>query len=130
MRSERRVRRLVDGEGTAHRWTVRHRHAAGVACREVLTLYREGVRTRIVFRSGAGRLLPDGLLHSGCVGDGGGELLNLHRPGVVRAFVDEARERGLLDCSKEVDGWELFPAVAVRWARASPAVRTSGRSGP
>ncbi|WP_169796084.1 hypothetical protein [Streptomyces hirsutus] len=37
---------------------------------------------------------------------------NLHEPGVVRAFVDEAARRGLLAGAAELDGREPFPAVA------------------
>ncbi|MFC8100622.1 hypothetical protein [Streptomyces sp. NPDC057363] len=43
--------------------------------------------------------------------------LNLHEPGVVRGFVDEAARRGLLDRSADLDGWELFHAVTA--ARAA-----------
>lgn len=73
------------------------------------------MRTRIVFRSGgagSGRYVADGYLFSGCVADGLGNFLNLREPGAVRALVDEAQARGLLPDGGELDGWELFPAVA------------------
>ncbi|MBL3669415.1 hypothetical protein JL475_26210 [Streptomyces sp. M2CJ-2] len=124
MRSERRLRRLVvdgttTGETTAYLWSVRHRHRTDGPCQEVLALTREGTTATVhlVFRGGEGRLVPDGFLHSGAVALGGHAALNLHEPGVVRAFVDEAVRRGLLTGAAELDGWELFPAVAA--ARAA-----------
>ena len=61
--------------------------------------------------------------------------LNLHRPGVVRAFVDEAVRRELLSLEGELDGWELFPAVAAsvalsRAAAATPEVPPGCPPGP
>ena len=107
-------------EGTAYRWTVRHRHGDGQPCQETLTLHRDGVRTRIVFRTGDGRWAGGGYPgHSGGVGDAH-HYLNLHEPGVVRAFVDEATRRGLLPGAGEVDGWELFGSVALSRAAATP----------
>lgn len=100
------------GDTTTYLWTVRHRHGDGEPCQEVLTLRRDGVRTRIVFRSGPGRYAGDGAYtHTGGVGDRHHHL-NLHEPGVVRALVDEATRRGLLPGAGELDGWELFPAGA------------------
>ncbi|WP_077798806.1 hypothetical protein [Streptomyces sp. JHA26] len=110
MRSGRRLRKLVVDGATAYVWSVRHRHSVTGPCQEVLALSRDGTRTRLVFRGGGGRYVPDGFLPSGCVAVGD-DSLNLHEPGVVRAFVDEAARRGLLDRSAELDGWELFPAV-------------------
>lgn len=102
-------------ERTTYLWSVRHKHRDGDVCREVLNLYRDGARTRIVFREGepgSGRVVAEGYFFSGCVADGRGDLLNLREPGVVRALVDEAETRGLLSGGAELDGWELFPAVA------------------
>ncbi|MFJ9818247.1 hypothetical protein ACIRU3_23865 [Streptomyces sp. NPDC101151] len=130
MRSERRLRRLVV-EGTVHRWTVRHRHTVGAPCREVLALYRDGAATLIVFRNGAGRVAGGGMgySHSGLVADGRGHSVNLHEPGVVRAFVDEVRSRGW--AAGELDGWELLPSVAVsRAAAATPGVPPDCPPGP
>ncbi|MFD5004925.1 hypothetical protein ACFWMV_18670 [Streptomyces mutabilis] len=111
MRDGCRLRRLVvDGAATAYVWSVRHRHSVTGPCQEVLTLSRDGTRTRLLFRGGGGRHVPDGFLPSGCVALGDAAV-NLHEPGVVRAFVDEAARRGLLDRSADLDGWELFPAV-------------------
>ncbi|WP_235614548.1 hypothetical protein [Streptomyces ambofaciens] len=57
--------------------------------------------------------------------DGRGNLLNLREPGVVRALVDEADRRGLLPAPGgapvELDGWDVFPAVAA--ARAADGRR-------
>ncbi|MFI2640075.1 hypothetical protein [Streptomyces sp. NPDC018610] len=128
MRSERRLRRLVV-DGGVHRWSVRHRHAADGPCQEVLTLYREGARTLVVFRAGPGRVVEGAYWHSGLVGDEHGNTVNLHRPGVVRAFVDELRERAWPGA--ELDGWELLPAVAVRCAAAAtPGVPPDCPPGP
>lgn len=44
----------------------------------------------------------------------GGETVNLHRPGVVRALLDEAIARGWQPGAagrSEIDGWTLFEAV-------------------
>ncbi len=65
----------------------------------------------LLFPGGGGRFVPDGWLPSGCVAMKDASL-NLHEPGVVRGFVDEAARRGLLDRSADLDGWELFRAVA------------------
>ncbi|MFB8771414.1 hypothetical protein [Streptomyces broussonetiae] len=116
MGNDRGLRRLVIDERTAYDWTLRHSHGEDGACRETLTLYRDRhTATRIVFRSGEGRYVAEGYWYSGSVTDGHGNLLNLHEPGVVRAFVDEADRRGLLAepgaGTVEVDGWELFRAV-------------------
>lgn len=83
---------MLDGTVT-FLWSVRHRHSVTEPCQEVLTLSRDGTRIRPLFRGGAGRAVPDGFPPSGRValGDAG---LNLHEPGVVRAFVDEAARAG------------------------------------
>ncbi|MEU3251565.1 hypothetical protein [Streptomyces sp. NPDC006997] len=116
MGNDHRLRRLVVDERTAYDWTLRHSHAPDGGCRETLTLYRDPrTVTRIAFGSGEGRYVAEGYWYSGSVTDGRGNLLNLHEPGVVRAFVDEADRRGLLAApgagTVEVDGWELFRAV-------------------
>ncbi|WP_318218515.1 hypothetical protein [Streptomyces sp. SCL15-6] len=111
MRSGRRLRKLVVDGTTTYVWSVRHRHSVTEPCQEVLTLSRDGTRTRLLFRGGEGRFVPDGFLPSGCVAVGD-ESLNLHEPGVVRAFADEAARRGLLGRPAELDGWDLFAAVA------------------
>ncbi|MEW2284629.1 hypothetical protein [Streptomyces sp. NPDC047841] len=133
MRSHHRLRRLVVADGTVHRWTVRHKHADRDACREVLSLYRNGVPTRIVFRAGevgSGRYVSDGYGYAGCVLDGRGNPLNLREPRVVRAVVDEVERPGLLPGRGEVDGRELFHRVveavdAVEGARAATAADVS-----
>ncbi|MEW2046041.1 hypothetical protein OHS71_27070 [Streptomyces sp. NBC_00377] len=131
MGDARRRRTLVVDESTTYGWTVRHRHGDGGPCREILTLHRGGMRTRIVFREGEGRYSgSSGYGHSGGVGDRDHHL-NLHLPGVVRAFVDEADRRGLLPLDGELDGWELFTAVALsRAAAATPEVPPDCPPGP
>ncbi|MGI5394981.1 hypothetical protein [Streptomyces sp. CA-251251] len=116
MRGGRRIRRLVVDGTAPYVWSVRHRHSVAGPCQEMLTLSRGGTCTRLLFRGGADRFVPDGFLPSGCVALGD-EALNLHEPGVVRAFVDEAARRGLLGRSADLDGWDLFPAVVA--ARAA-----------
>lgn len=118
MRDHRRLRKLTVDDTTTYLWTVRHRHRDGQGCRDVLTLARDGVRTRIVFREGEGRYVGGGAYsHSGGVGDRTHHL-NLHRPGTVRALLDEAVRRGLLPREGrggqegELDGWILFDAVS------------------
>ncbi|WP_406305109.1 hypothetical protein OHA61_26345 [Streptomyces sp. NBC_00885] len=120
MGANRKVRRLVVGD-TIHLWSVRHRHqdSTGEHCAEVLSLGREGTQTRLrlVFRAGPGRLTPDAYLPSGTVADDRDHWLNLHEPGVVRRFVDEAEARGVLPAdgrTTELDGWPLFDAVVSR----------------
>ncbi|MEU6240905.1 hypothetical protein [Streptomyces sp. NPDC047024] len=131
MRDARRRRRLALPDGTAYRWTVRHRHTPETGCAEVLTLSRDGAVLRIVFRDGAGRVLGTGAAyaHSGLVCDEHGHSANLHRPSVVRAFVDEVRRRGAT--AGELDGWELLPAVSGSGPAAGAAQQEGGggRSG-
>ncbi|MEV6176079.1 hypothetical protein ACIHAR_03645 [Streptomyces sp. NPDC052016] len=131
MSDRRRLRRLVVDDSTTYMWTIRHRHEDGTGCAEILTLHQDGVRTRIVFRSGEGRYAGGGYpTHSGGVGDRDHHL-NLHEPGTVRAFVEEARRRGLLPHDGELDGWELFRAVAVsRAAATTPEVPRDRPPGP
>ncbi|MFZ4180673.1 hypothetical protein [Streptomyces sp. R02] len=123
MGSGRRLRKLAvnddtAGEAVVYLWSVRHRHRTDGPCAEVLSLTREGTTAtvRLVFRGGEGRFVPDGLLPSGAVALGQGTALNLHEPGVVRAFADAAGRRGLLHGPAELDGWALFPEVAARRA--------------
>ncbi|MEU5279733.1 hypothetical protein [Streptomyces asoensis] len=131
MTDRRRRRTLVVDGSTAYLWTVGHRHGDARPCEEVLTLHRDGVRTRIVFRAGEGRYVGSVAYgHSGGVGDRHHHL-NLNRPGVVRAFVDEAVARGLLPLDGDLDGWELFTAVAVgRAAAVTPGVAPECPPGP
>ncbi len=131
MRNDRSLRRLVLDERTVYLWNVRHRHGGSEPCRETLTLLRDGIRTRIVFRSGEGRDAGGGYPgHSGGVSDAH-HYVNLHEPGVVRALVDEAAKRGLLSGGDELNGWELLPAVAVsRAAAATPEAPPDCPPGP
>ncbi|GAA1070914.1 hypothetical protein [Nocardiopsis composta] len=125
-RNSRSPRRLaVDGRD--HLWAVRHEHRDGAdrGCREVLAVRRDGDpgRLLIVFEGGPGRLLPDGYLHSGAVGTAGGALFNLHRPGTVRALVDEAVRRGWRGGprTERLDGWTMLDALAGREEGPEPA---------
>ncbi|MFJ2091567.1 hypothetical protein ACIOEW_20185 [Streptomyces sp. NPDC087901] len=137
-RSEKTSRRLVV-DGTTFLWSVGHHHERNDGglhdCRETLAVYPPDGRGRleIVFRAGPGRLVPDGLLHSGAVGTGGA-YLNLHEPGTVRALLDEAiaghgwcADDGVL---RRVDGWALFDAVSARRPDAVSARRPDSAEDP
>ncbi|MBL1087977.1 MULTISPECIES: hypothetical protein [Streptomyces] len=125
-RSEKTARRLVvDGE--TFLWSLRHVHdAVGNGqyhgCCEILglRLFTARGRLHIVFRSGPDRLVPDGYgMPSGAVGTAHGPLLNLHEPGTVRAFLDEALTKGWRPddpLTAERDGWRLFDTVTTRRA--------------
>ncbi|MFF0536604.1 hypothetical protein ACWDF1_02305 [Streptomyces coelicoflavus] len=120
MGNDRRQRRLVVDERTTWLWSHRQKRGRDGVWRDALTLYRDEVRVRFVFLAGApdsGRYTSEGdYWCEGCVADGRGNLLNLREPGVVRALAEEAGRRGLLpgpgSRPVELDGWELFPAVA------------------
>ncbi|MEU3737876.1 MULTISPECIES: hypothetical protein [unclassified Streptomyces] len=123
-RSEKKPRRLVV-EGEVFLWSVGHTHRVPAGggfedCCEVLAVRRLQARgrLRILFRGGAGRLVPDGFLHSGAVGTTeGGDFLNLHEPGTARALLDAAMAQGWQaddPSERELDGWVFFEAVAAR----------------
>ncbi|MEV1006983.1 hypothetical protein [Streptomyces sp. NPDC049881] len=114
MRDHRRARRLVVGD-TLWWWSVRHDHHPP-ACREKLSLRRDGTFATLclVFPGGPGRIIADGLSPGGTVG-GGSLVLNLHRPGVARRFLDAALADGLMPTARgatEHDGWALFDTFA------------------
>lgn len=128
MGRSRPPRRLVVGSLTYH-WRAGHRHERyqdeadlprNDDCREVLSLRQAGARGRlvIVFRKGPGRLVNDGMFHDGGVlRTSDRAYLNLHRPGVARALLDEALERGHDFAPAEtieIDGWELIDGALRR----------------
>lgn len=129
-RNEKTARRLVvDGE--TFLWSLHHVHdAVGNGgyhgCCEILVIRRFKARGRlhIAFRSGPDRLVPDGyVMQSGAVGTADGPLLNLHEPGTVRAFLDEALAEGWQPDhppTEEMDGWRLFDTVATRRGEQRP----------
>ncbi|GAB3848259.1 hypothetical protein [Dactylosporangium cerinum] len=121
-----------------YRWSLSHRHRVEHdggpphyhGCVERLAVRRAGApgRLEVLFEAGPGRLVPDGLLHSGGVIHGE-DYLNLHQPRVVRALLDEALARGWRPTDPahvRQDGWVLCTAVAAR-LRAAPAAEI-GRS--
>lgn len=146
MGNDRGLRRLAVDDRTACLWSFRHRHdsATGVGgpdCRHVLSLYREGSRSRtaIVFRAGPGRVIAESSwLHGSLVDmteDDDRKRLNLYEPGAVRLLVDEAAARGLLPrdgsgAPRELDGWPLFGGALSRAAAATPATPPSSPPGP
>ncbi|MFJ6570360.1 hypothetical protein ACIQNU_23390 [Streptomyces sp. NPDC091292] len=111
MSKRSRLRRLTVGEVT-WLWSVRHTCRE---CREALTLRAEGsdAMLRLVFYGGPGRAVAGYPLHTGAV-CAAGVTLNLHEPGVVRRFVDEAVAREVLPVPRgvrEIDGWPLFDTL-------------------
>ncbi|WP_021593666.1 hypothetical protein [Actinomadura welshii] len=116
----RRYRKLLVGPD-AYRWRVAHQHGREGGrfrdCRESVLLRKEGSpgRVTVVFRAGPGRIVPDGgpYTHSGGVARAEDEtLLNLHRPGVIRALLDVVLAHGEgFDSSVEIDGWTLMDEV-------------------
>jgi hypothetical protein len=146
MRNDRRLRRLVVDERTAYLWSFRHRHdntagAGGADCRHVLSLYREGSRSRtaIVFRAGPGHVIAEDSWEHGTLLDmtenDDRKWLNLYEPGSVRLLVDEATARGLLPAEtggspSELDGWPIFDGALNRAAAATPATPPSSLPGP
>ncbi|MFI6283172.1 hypothetical protein ACIBCM_00200 [Streptomyces sp. NPDC051018] len=132
-----RPRRLVVDSDTVCVWTVRHRHGTSGpdgsrTCHTVLSLWREGTKSRlgIVFSQAEGRVIADGYVDHGALGDSAHHWLNLHEPGVVRRFADEAAARGLLPAAgsapgnREVDGWPLFDAVVAGSGAGDTALAT------
>ncbi|WP_323379297.1 hypothetical protein [Streptomyces durbertensis] len=84
----------------------------------MLSLHRTGPKEaravmRLVFAAGPDRFVAEGFWYSGSVSVGGGRLLNLHEPGVVRRLLEAARVRGWVSERGEVvvDGWPLFDVV-------------------
>ncbi|MDI1463230.1 hypothetical protein QEZ54_19805 [Catellatospora sp. KI3] len=120
------ARVLLVGQ-TTYRWAGSHSHRADHAddgtpryrdCTEHVTIRRDGApgRLDVVFAGGPGRLVSDGMLHAGAVVRGD-DYVNLNRPGVVRALLDEALSRGWQPDAPgraEFDGWLLIGAVPLR----------------
>lgn len=127
-------RKLVAHERT-FRYRTEHEHPIDTSggrpkysgCTELLYIWIDRQPRRaltVAFRAGEGRLVHDGGMgsHAGMVilqglPDG---YLNLHEPGVVRAFIDVAMRRGWVPdgAPLELDGWEYVEDV-VRRRRAS-----------
>jgi|SRR5690606_760403 len=124
-------------------WRVLHRHGAdGAPCTDLLSLRSDAPRSApllIAFPGGPGRLVGDGMNPNGVVirwmfedepflSQGvvaraeRPEVLNLHRPGVVRALLEEALARGWDGVARaELDGWALFDGAYARSRAAEPA---------
>ncbi|PZG03659.1 hypothetical protein [Nonomuraea aridisoli] len=125
VRRDKAYRRLVVGE-RVYRWRVGHAHVRdGSGCREVVAFRAEGVPVRltVVFAEGPGPLSGRASAGAGCILHTGGVLrsadgayLNLNRPAVARALLDEALsdDRGCPAGDLELDGWPLMGAVLSR----------------
>ncbi|MES4901480.1 MULTISPECIES: hypothetical protein [unclassified Streptomyces] len=130
MARSRSTRRLVVGEKT-YLWSVGHAHEGGErpdvsTCRETLSLRLDGSRGRLLltFRQ------PPAIGPTSTVGDHDRGWLNLHEPGVVRAFLDAALAQGWqpgATTGQEIDGFTLFPeALSARRAKSDGGAGTQG----
>lgn len=116
MRKDSRHRMLTVG-AQQYFWRTSHRHAHG--CEEILRLRQRGAAAglTLVFHPDSERHVPDGGVSVTGVIWIGDRLLNLNKPGVVRAFVDGAVRRGWMEQARIVghrDGWDLFDEVYAR----------------
>ncbi|WP_433331049.1 hypothetical protein [Spirillospora sp. CA-294931] len=96
-------------------------HQCGVdgSCREIVSVRHadaSGPGLRVTFAASPGHLVGDHLLHRGGVVRARDDVyLNLHRPAVVRALLDEAIAQGWDTRSPlDLDGWSLMDAVLTR----------------
>ncbi|MFF3223590.1 hypothetical protein ACFYV7_12435 [Nocardia suismassiliense] len=125
MGNDRRRRVLTVG-AQQYRWQTYHQHVDG--CEEVLRLRQLGsvAGLTVAFRPDGERTISEGGPSvSGFVWIGD-RMLNLHEPGVVRAFIDAAVDAGWLTETRAVgrgNGWDLFDdAYARRHPPASPGL--------
>ena len=122
MTKEHRRRVLAVGE-QQYLWTTYHQHVDG--CEEVLRLRQLGsvAGLTLVFRPDGERAVSDGgPLATGVIWIGD-RLLNLNKPGVVRAFIDAAVDPGWMAEARAVgrrNGWDLFDDAYARNANRSP----------
>ncbi|WP_328406926.1 hypothetical protein [Nocardia sp. NBC_00403] len=110
MVKESRRRVLTVGE-QQYRWKTYHQHVNG--CEEVLRLRQLGsvAGLTLVFRPDGERNVSDGGPGPTGVIWIGDRLLNLNKPGVVRAFADAAVDAGWMAEARTVgrrNGWDLF----------------------
>ncbi|GAA1694164.1 hypothetical protein GCM10009765_49270 [Fodinicola feengrottensis] len=119
-RNDRKIRRLVV-DGKDFLWSLRHANRSDgnnfLDCGEILTIYRgePSERLLIVFQQRPDRLVADGHGPSATVYAQGGVVVNLHKPGTVRALIDEAMQDGW-PTTRQIDGWPLVDAIAARVA--------------
>lgn len=116
--------------------------ASGAPCTDILSIRSDAPRSAplfIAFTGGPGRLVggamnPTGIVirwmednepylpHGVVARAEPSALLNLHRPGVVRALLEEALARGWDGVARaELDGWTLFDAAHARSRADEPA---------
>ncbi|MGW5517874.1 hypothetical protein [Nocardia africana] len=116
MTKEHRRRVLAVGE-QQYLWKTYHQHLDG--CEEVLRLRQRGsvAGLTLVFRPDGERYVSDGgPLATGVIWIGD-RLLNLNKPGVVRAFIDAAVDAGWVAEARAVgrrSGWDLFDDAYAR----------------
>ncbi|WP_103564474.1 hypothetical protein [Actinomadura rubteroloni] len=120
-RNPRNPRRLKVGDDT-YIWTLTHDHEPKIprTCRNVLKLRHHEATGRLilVFQEAPGRIVTGAHTPSGYVATEEAHL-NLHRPGAVRALLDEALARGwnpVTATTREQDGWPLLAPAATRLA--------------
>lgn len=112
---DRRVRRLIVGDAV-WRWTVRQR-GKGEDCCLRLSLFREGVRGRLVFVfcPGVDRVVSNTYFEAGTVVRLPDRVdLNLFEPGTVRRLLDAAAvdlDLDSLEHETQLDGWPYFDRV-------------------
>jgi hypothetical protein len=130
MARSRSTRRLVVGADT-YLWSVNHTHQGGKqpdlpTCRETLSLRREGSSSRLLLAFHQ----PPAIGPTSTVGSHDLGWLNLHEPGVVRAFLDAALAQGWqpgATSGQEIDGFTLFPeALSARRAKSDGETGTQG----
>jgi hypothetical protein len=112
----------------AHRflWAVGHFHTCETDCAETVRFRREGSSGHllVVFQARDGHTVADYLQHQGTARHADGRYLNLNKPGVIRALLDEAIARGWradATIPAEMDGWDLFDAVFADRAKREEA---------
>ncbi|MEV4123858.1 hypothetical protein [Nocardia sp. NPDC049707] len=116
MTKEHRRRVLRVGE-QQYLWKTYHQHVDG--CEEVLRLRQLGsvAGLTLIFRPNGERNVSDGGPSATGVIWIGDRLLNLNKPGVVRAFIDAAVDAGWMAETRTVgrrNGWDLFDDAHAR----------------
>jgi hypothetical protein len=134
--SRNRMYRALATDEHSYLWRVWHSHGEG--CDEILSVRRVASSSgrALHFRPKSGFLILDGgVSASGVVGDDADRWLNLHEPGVVRAFIDvlTASEWPAADLAfAHLDGWAWFGSAYRQRASAlsAPVTRRAAHTAP